>query len=367
MKKVAFVFADGRMRRLDGIEPYPTEFFYGALEMRARGIGVGIFEAPRRRMVVAGLLDRMWGYRLPVRFSFTEYLRMRWLLPRLNEYDVVVAAHSQAGMALSVHRLTRRLEPPVVTIHCGMVNYEQSPPRVAKTRRLLEMQVSALFADVEARRMREVYGLPEELVHVCGFGVDVNFWNPSNGTREDFVLAVGNDARRDYATLVEAASKMDCRVKILTSRQLPERLPQNVEVLRGKWADGGVTDEDLRGLYRKCRCVVTALEDTDQPSGQSVTLQAMACGTPVVLTRTRGCWFGSEVKDGDHLLFVPVKNADAIAAAVKKIGSHKNFAQTLGAQGAQLVAKHYTIEQMSRRLEDVASATLDNGAGGNSK
>ena len=39
------------------------------------------------------------------------------------------------------------------------------------------------------------------------FGVDPQFWSPA-GEREDYVLAIGNDPRRDYQTLLAAAPEI---------------------------------------------------------------------------------------------------------------------------------------------------------------
>ena len=45
----------------------------------------------------------------------------------------------------------------------------------------------------------------------------------------------------------------------------------------------------IRELYQDAFAIIP-LKDVFQPSGYSVTLQAMACGKPVVLTKTKGLW-----------------------------------------------------------------------------
>jgi hypothetical protein len=56
------------------------------------------------------------------------------------------------------------------------------------------------------------------------------------------------------------------------------------------YGSDSISDVDLRRMYNAARAVVVPLKDVHQPSGQSVTLQAMSCGRPVVLTKTRGLW-----------------------------------------------------------------------------
>ncbi len=153
---------------------------------------------------------------------------------------------------------------------------------------------------------------------VDAFGVDVNFWCPGErSVDEGYLLAVGNDARRDYSTLVEAAKGLDRPVKILTNRVLPADLPPNVEHLRGSWHRPAVSDEELRELYRGATGVVVPLTEALQPSGQSVALQAMACGKTVVMSRTGGLWTGEDFVDGEHLRLVPGGNAEALRAVIK--------------------------------------------------
>ena len=46
----------------------------------------------------------------------------------------------------------------------------------------------------------------------------------------------------------------------------------------------------LESFIKNLCCNSTLLKNVFQPSGYSVTLQAMACGKPVILTKTRGLW-----------------------------------------------------------------------------
>ena len=43
-------------------------------------------------------------------------------------------------------------------------------------------------------------------------------------------------------------------------------------------------------VYKKSGLTIIPLKNSYQPSGQSVTLQSMAVGTPVMITKTDGFW-----------------------------------------------------------------------------
>ena len=53
------------------------------------------------------------------------------------------------------------------------------------------------------------------------------------------------------------------------------------------------------------------MKESLQPSGQSVALQSIACGTPVLITKTGGFWDNKNFKDKDNIFFA-MKNDSAI-------------------------------------------------------
>ena len=82
-----------------------------------------------------------------------------------------------------------------------------------------------------------------------------------------------------------------------------------------------MSDDDIRRLYNRARAVIVPLKDVYQPSGYSVTLQAMSCGRPVVLTKTRGLWAPEHFIDGENCLLVPPGDAAALGAAISRLRS----------------------------------------------
>jgi len=63
-----------------------------------------------------------------------------------------------------------------------------------------------------------------------------------------------------------------------------------VELLSGDWKESILSDIEIRKLIQKSRLVILPLKKTFQPSGQSVALQTMACGKPVIISKTDGFW-----------------------------------------------------------------------------
>jgi glycosyltransferase involved in cell wall biosynthesis len=116
-----------------------------------------------------------------------------------------------------------------------------------------------------------------------------------------------------------------------------------------------VTDAELRELYRHALAVVVPLEDSIQPSGQSVALQAMACGRPVILTRTRGLWTGGDFGDGADLLLVAPASAEELRHALERLLADAAFRENLGAAARHAVLRSGRIDDFAARLGVILS------------
>lgn len=364
---IVYVFAGGRRDRLDGIVSgdVPTEFFYGGEELRASGHGIEYVEIGQHVMASwkGSWVDRLfrWGL-LPNRCRGHEMLGTKAIIKEIARADVVVATSTGIAFSLGIWRWLGQAVPPLVCIHCGIFNFPPNLWRKMLMSHLLRQAHSVVFGEAEAEPMRRVFGLDNRRIVVNQFGVDTSFWCP--GHSDDlgaYILAVGNDARRDYATLIEAARSVDPhhRIKILTRLPLPERLPENVEVLRADWKKSPLTDGELRDLYRGARVVVTPLHDSIQPSGQSVTLQAMACGKPVILTHTGGLWDRDHIRDGQNIRLLPPGDSVAMALAIKELWTDKEKRNQLGSAARASVENHFSILGFATGLAAVCEQAIE--------
>jgi glycosyltransferase involved in cell wall biosynthesis len=356
--KLAFVYSGGRERRgSDG----PSDFFYGAKELVvAKGWDVGCIDLDGSPAdPVTGLVCKVLVKYLPPRTSGDWIARCWRVLPRLRGADVVVATATEISFGLAFWKSLGIMQKPLVGILCGAVNY----PIASEIRRqfvasLIRKFQPVLFADSESPEIERRFGLPSGLVSVGWFGVDDSFWTlPEDSVRREGVLAVGNDSRRDFLTLLEAAKFLpEIRFTVITRREKPRIVPLNVEWRRGDWKEAPVTDEELRALYQQAACVVIPLEECIQPSGQSVAMQAMMCGAPVVHTKTAGWWGAGVIRDQIDVELVAPGDGDAMVRAIKKSlqSNKKNRARE------SLLAHAWTASGFAQRISKVIeSATSE--------
>lgn len=356
--KVAFVYAGGRLGRdAQG----PSDFFYGARELAHRsGWDLQLVETgPRPADPLTGLLaGRLLRRLVPPRTSADWIARSRRILRQLQGCDAVVATSTELSFGLAWWKLMGRVPPPLVGILCGAVNYPIGPElRRRLTAKLLSVMQPVLFADPEKAELSRRFGLAPGSIAVGWFGVDEHFWTPSaNSAGRRGVLAVGNDGRRDYTTLVAAARRLpDWPFTVLTKLEAPAALPPNVTWRRGDWREQAVSDDDLRSLYRSAACVVVPLLESPQPSGQSVAMQAMMCGAPVVHTKTSGWWGADVIRDGKEVLLTPPADPSALAAEIRSVTSNG----VSGRSREALLAAGWTAAGFAERIGSLTEKSLN--------
>lgn len=363
--KIAFVFNSGRIQRIDSVTSgvAPSEFFYGAIEMGKNGHTIDYYEIdPKWAPGWFGGIINSLAYRglLPEKMTGGVVVQINDLINELREYDVVVATTSGIGFALAIQKFIRKLSWPLVCIQCGIFNNPYNYFKRKTSEILLSRMDSILFGEGELPPYRDLFKRCK-LASVNQFGVDRNFWFPSKEEREgDYILSIGNDGRRDFDTVIEAARSLDMELKILTSRPLPENLPGNVTLLKSSWHNEVISDMDLRELYQNSHCTVVSIVDSYQPSGQSVALQAMACGSPVILTRTKGLWSDSLMKDKQNVLFCRPGNHEDIVRCVQDISADAKLRETLIEGARETIESTCNIECFADGVEAICSIAEEN-------
>jgi glycosyltransferase involved in cell wall biosynthesis len=353
--RVAYVYLKGRTARLAEVErgEVPTEFFYGSIELARKGYRITHHEIDPD--FPPGLAERVVGRLVPravrpVKTGPAILTQVCRLAAELNRADCIMATGGNIAFALAALARVGVIRKPIVGIQCGVLNFEHGKWKRQVSRELLLRMHTLLFGEAELEPMKKFFDLPEDVISVNLFGVDANFWRPDPATSRDIVLSIGNDGRRDFATLAAAAERIRLPVHIVTKLPLPARLPANVTHHRGSWHGAELSDAQIRALYQRARVVVVPIQPTNQPSGQSVTLQAMACGCPVVLTETEGLWSREQIEDGRNVLLVRPGDSAHLASRANELIDDPALAARLGEAGRASVESTGSIERFAEEV-----------------
>jgi glycosyltransferase involved in cell wall biosynthesis len=351
-RRALYILSPGRTDRLRGrAREFPDEFFYGARELeRSHGWEVDHLSHGR-----PSRLARLLGKGIATVAGLSPELGWRpWGDAALREYDAVVTTSEAAALGLALRR-TSRSGPAVVLISMGiekLLRRSRFPAVTLRAVRWLFGRLDAVVVLGEGERefmLARSLAAPQRL-HLVHFGVDTRFWSPNgDAATAPFVLSIGNDDGRDFPLLLAAIGAHPLRLH--TSLPVPgHALRPNVVLTQGRWHDRTLSDAALRELYRQSSFVVVPLKESSQPQGQSVTLQAMACGKAVVLTRTAGLWSRSLMRHGVNCWLVPPGDCGALAAGIDRLANDAALCRRLGAAGRRTVEAHFSSARMGDRL-----------------
>jgi glycosyltransferase involved in cell wall biosynthesis len=223
---------------------------------------------------------------------------------------------------------------------------------------------AAVICHAESNRERLLAqaGLDPERVHTAPLGVDQSFFVPRNGAVGDYVLAVGFDWGRDYATFVEAMGGLSYRtVVVARPRNLAGlSLPPGSEVVHDP------SFVELRDLYAGARCVVIPTRNEGYPfggdtSGITSLLEAMAMAKPVIVSERRT--LRDYVVDGESARIVPAEDPAALLEAIRETFEDRPLREALGEAALETVRRRHTTRHLSERIAAILRATVPHPSG----
>jgi glycosyltransferase involved in cell wall biosynthesis len=354
--RIVFIYTQGRLSRLKEIREgkAASEFFYGAIELQQRGHQVEHYEIdPKPRSYLKQkIIDLLFkGHLLPSRINGSLMIQVHDICREVRQADVIVATTTGISLAAATLKTLGLVKPPIVAIFLGLINYRHSWLRKRVNGLVLRRIRTQLYGESEWADMQNLFRIPPDKISVNQYGVDLNFWKPGVDREGQYILSVGNDLRRDYDLLLAVAARIDYPFKILTARNINDPIPAHVTVIPGTWPFEQSMDEKLLALYQNSICVVLPLKEGIQPSGQSVALQAMACGKPVILTHTKGLWSEAMMRHGENVFLVPVGDPEAMVEAIEKLLTDPEERRRIGTNGVRTVCQEGDINHFTDRLE----------------
>ena len=227
----------------------------------------------------------------------------------------------------------------------------------ARTRKALHGLDHVFFFGVADRQYAiDNYGLEPDRTSLFRFGIDTDFWRPAEGTEDGadgVVFSAGSDLSRDYATLLDA--DIEAPLRILTRLELPGPPGEKVEKIEGSFHGIAITDTVLREMYQRACVVAVPLLDVLQPTGYSVTLQAMACGKPVVISDIRGLWDREAFISGENCILVPPGDPVALRDAVADLMDDADKRRRIGEAARATAENVFPLARMDVSVRELVA------------
>ena len=353
--KILYIFRPGRSNLIERHQrgESPRDMLYGMADINPDEFAVSFIERDdtrrdwRRRL--SSPLDRWASRRLRMGFSL-HFALQHW--GKLRRADVIISTADVVGLPIALLKWLRLIPTPVIYISQGLTDRMDALPPDSRSYRFFKKWYGRWLRSLERvivlgegaiDPLLATFNLDAARVAAAPFGVDAGFWSPDeNSARGDFILSVGSDPARDYETLLAALD--DLPATIVTRLPLTDTR-ESVQIA----AD--FSDVELRGLYQSARIVVTPLLDVAQPSGQSASLQAMACGAAVILSDTRGLWEREHMRHMENCCLVQPCDVPALRAAMQFLWDNPAHAERIGANARRSIEARYNSRAFAAMLE----------------
>ena len=360
-KKITYVFLQGRKQRINSRKKISKEFFYTYFYAAKNYTNVEIVEMenfiPSISQKSLRKLDSFINKlsKLPI---YTYAIFKRKNLKIFKQSDFVILSNDRVAFSsLPMIWLTKISNPNVSFSFFVMGLFSNFP----------KYQIQSLFRNILIKMMLErvdnIFFLGKKEYIIASenfiaykqkfiflpFSIDVNFWsNPSNkiDTEKKGILFIGNDGNRDYKFVVKLATDLPEYNFLFISEKINknDNLPKNVTLVNGSWGNEQLSDEEICNYYKEAKLTIVPLKNTNQPSGQSVTLQSMAAGTPVLITKIDGFWDADKFIDGKHITFIEKNTTSEWKASIDKIYNDKKLYEDLVSNGKLLVENEYNLK-----------------------
>lgn len=256
--------------------------------------------------------------------------------------------------------------PYIITVHGSEL------PTAQKDKRYLALTMDAMR---RARRivpnsfytkdwMLKVFGDEyRDQIRVIPGGVDVNKFKKVSTTDidkmfdtkgEKIVVFAGKlTAYKGVKYLIRAAKKIKGKVLILgdgPERKNLEKIMKDEKINNVKFIGHLGADTDFLIKFYSRADVFVAPSIWDEPLGL-VILEAMACETPVVVTRKGGIPLA--VKDGQNGLFIRPRNSKEIAEKVNQLLNDEGLRLKMANKARQIAVERFSWEAIANRFENI--------------
>lgn len=193
-------------------------------------------------------------------------------------------------------------------------------------------------------------------VLIRGSGVDVRQFTPAAEPEGDIMVILAARMLKDKGVYEFVKAAQICQGQGLKATfvlvgDVDRENPMSVSPAQLKeWQTGGVVEwwghrEDMADVLRQAHIICLPSYREGLPK---ILLEAAAAGRPIIAGDVPGCT--EIVIDGVNGLLVPVRNAEKLAAALKRLIESRELRETMGKRGRALVEKEFSVEMVNARI-----------------
>ena len=295
--KILYLYKTGRSFIYKN-KNYSNDFLYGYDFFKMKGYDIDFLD----------ILD------LKIKYNFFSKLKIKFLAyyfnlnsnyqelssisEKINNYDIIICTTNSIAFAASYLKYKKIIFPKIIFINQGILS------------RIYNLKIKSLKYSLLKKYFDKHFALISLIIHLgkpehlffnsifekykyksfyIPFAVDDIFWKYKvyKSKERKYFLFIGNDLNRDFL-LLERLVKNNPNINFLFVTNKKIKIQNNLNQINGHLTKKLLTDKDVLNYYHKAIATLIPLKNTLQPSGQSVLLQSLSAGTPVIISKFEG-------------------------------------------------------------------------------
>jgi len=364
MQKITYIYQAGRTARMSDMENSAKEFFYGYFHMKKAYPDTNHLEFDSKNNISITKLFNSFIRKLSGLPFFSDLIINSKNKKVLKNSKKIIATNQRVGFSiLSFLIFNHKKKIKSYVFIMGLFN-NNPKNRIKKFFRIFFIKVfmatfnhMIFLSSGEFKFVSEKYPKYKEKMHFLPFSVDQEFWVSNNRPykKKNNILFIGNDGKRDYKFAIDLAKELsflnfDFITKKITNSEIKS---DNVNLLSGKWDDMNISDSDIRDYYQEADLSIIPIFNSLQPSGQSVALQSMSMGIPVLITKTDGFWEPELYKNNENIIFVEKNDINLWKENILSLLENNDLNVKVSKNGKDLVSKNNNLNIFNRKLKEI--------------
>ncbi len=352
MKQITFIFKNGRSKRLENDPEGPKEFFYTFNLFKMNHEGTAYVEGSQhKKSYIFKILRKITKLPFFVE-NFYDFVKIK----KIYKSEIIVSTNQNLSFSILPIILFKKLlgEIKLFTFAMGFTDLENSK-RINKffIKLFLMSSEKIIFISLNEynKALNQFKQFSDKFIYIP-FSIDSKFWVSNTEKKlSKNLLFIGNDSNRDFDFIIKLAKFMpDYDFKIITEKILDNKY-ENVDLISGNWNKQILSDSEIKQIYIESFLTLIPLKNSFQPSGQSVALQSMSVGTPVLITKTNGFWDNTLFNPNEHIFFCEENDIEIWKSKINTIYDSPDDYINAIENGRSLVVNHLSLEKMYQNLK----------------
>jgi len=318
--------------------------------------------SPKKLNNLLKILDKILQKFISLPFYLSNLTSMKNLKTLINSDKIIMVSESVGCSAMIILFLSKLLSKNesflfVMGLYSKKIKYKNFKFFHNFLIKLLHLLVDKfMFLGIGELRKAEKFHKSSNKLIYFPFSIDTDFWNNDSKSKifqNNKLVFVGNDGNRNQELLLGLVEEMkEYRFQIVSSLPKLQNINfKNVETFRGYLGNKNLTDSELKKIYLQSRMSLIPLKESSQPSGQSVALQSMSLGIPVVISKTSGFWDDKFFKNYENIIFVEENSIENWKFIIEEIYNDDELLKKISRNAKKLVNEKFGMRSFDILLK----------------